>query len=372
MKILFVSHSFPPIIGGVENQNFLLSRALSKLPKTKVKIIKNTRGKIWLPFFVIITFVKALFLMARYDACLFGSGVLAPVGSWLKIFHPRKKFFCVTHALDIIYADKGTSLSEIYKKVNIPALKKMDRLFMVGNATIDEAIKLGIKKSKCKFIPNGINKEELQEKHTRKELSQIFGKNTKNKKVILRLGRFVPHKGTSWFIDNVMPKLPENILMIAAGGRVGKNTAGDKDDFLNSEKAIIENKLGDRVRLIPSIPQKDLKVLLNTVDIVVAPNIAIPGSMEGFGINAIEAGICKRIVLASNIEGLLDAIKDGKNGKLVESGNVTAWTNEIKKIIKLKKKTLEKRGQDASEYIEKNYSWNKIAKKYLREMKKPI
>ena len=368
MKILFISHSFPPIIGGVENQNFQLSEALSK--SVEIKIIKNTQGKLWLPIFIPLTFFKAFFLMTQYDVCLLGSGILTPLGSALKFFHPKKKFFCVTHALDIIFAEKKGWLSQIYKATNIPALKKMDKLFMVGNATIEEALKLGIDKKKCKFIPNGINKNDLREKHTREELSKIFGKSIKNKKVILRLGRFVPHKGTSWFIENIMPKLPENVVMIAAGGRVAKNTAGDKDDFLNSEKAILKNKLENRVKLFPAIPQKDLKILLNTVDLVVSPNLQISGSMEGFGINAIEAGICERIVLASNIEGLLDAIKDGKNGTLVENENIDAWVEAVKKIIKTDPSILKKRGQKVGKYVEKNYAWKKIAKRYLKEMKK--
>ncbi len=370
MKILFISHSFPPIIGGIENQNFQLTEALKKTEQAKIKIIKNTRGKIWLPIFVPITFLKAFFLMSRYDVCLLGSGVLAPIGSVLKFFHPKKKFFCITHALDIIFAEKEGFLPKIYAGINIPSLKKMDKLFMVGNATIEEAVKFGIDRKKCKFIPNGINKNDLVENHTRKELSKIFGKNTQEKKVILRLGRFVPHKGTSWFIDNVMPKLSKNILMIAVGGRVSKNTAGDKDDFLNAEKAIIKNGLESQVRLYPAIPQKELKILLNTVDLVVSPNIKIFGSMEGFGINAIEAGICKRIVLASDLEGLVDAVKDGKNGTIVEHENPEAWVKEINKIFKSKKETLSKRGIETAKYVEENYSWDKIAKKYLKEMNK--
>lgn len=368
MKILFISHSFPPIIGGIENQNFQLTQALAQ--SNEIKIIKNTRGKFWLPIFIPLSFFRALFLMKNYEVCLLGSGILAPIGSALSFFHPKKKFFCITHALDIIFADKKGLLPTIYKFINIPSLNKMRKLFMVGNATIEEAVRFGIDRKKCKFIPNGINKEDLKEKHIRKELSKIFGKNVQDKKVILRLARFVPHKGTSWFIENVMPKLPENVVMIAAGGRVAKNTAGDKDDFINCEKAILKNKLESRVRLFPAIPQKDLKILLNTVDLVVSPNIKVPGSMEGFGINAIEAGICERIVLASNIEGLLDAVKDGKNGIVLESENSQAWIKEIKKVIKLKKSDLEKQGKKASQYVEKNYSWNKISKKYLKEMKK--
>ncbi len=367
MKILFISHSFPPIIGGIENQNYQLTKALKE--SSQVKIIKNTRGKIWLPIFIPISFFKAFFLMSNYDVCLLGSGILAPLGSTLKFFHPKKKFFCITHALDIIFAEKKGILPKIYASVNIPSLKRIDKLFMVGNATIEKAIKFGIDRKKCKFIPNGINEKDLKEKHTRKELSKIFGKNIQNKKVILRLGRFVPHKGTSWFIENVMPKLPENIVMIAAGGRVSKNTAGDKDDYLNSEKAIIENKLEQRVKLFPAISQQDLKILLNTVDLVVSPNIKIPGSMEGFGINVIEAGICERIVLASNIEGLLDAIKNKKNGTIVEHENPEAWINAIKKIFKTDEKTLEEEKIKTGKYVKENFSWDKIADKYLKEMK---
>jgi phosphatidylinositol alpha-1,6-mannosyltransferase len=368
MKILFISHSFPPILGGIENQNFQLAKALEKTET--VQIIKNSQGKFWLPLFVPWAFLKSLFLMRKSDVCLLGSGVLAPIGLLIKIIYPRKRVYCITHALDIIFAQKPGFLSKIYSKINIPSLKKMDKLFMVGNATIEEAVKTGIKSNNCKFIPNGINKEELKEEHSRKELSLIFGKNTNDRKVILRLGRFVPHKGTSWFIDKVMPKLPENVVLIAAGGRVARNTAGDKDDFINSEKAIIKNGLEKRVRLYPAIPQKDLKILLNTVDLVVSPNIKIPGSMEGFGINVIEAGVCERVVLASDIEGLVDAIKGGENGKLIKHKNAKNWIKEVKKIIKLKKSELEKMGKKAGKYVEKNYAWDKIAQKYIKEMKK--
>src|SRR4030042_44071 len=89
---------------------------------------------------------------------------------------------------------------------------------------------------KFAFIPNGVNTDAPARNYKREEISKILGVDIKDKKIIFRLGRFVPHKGTSWFIRNVMPKLPENVIMIAAGSRVGKNTAGDKDDFLYLKK----------------------------------------------------------------------------------------------------------------------------------------
>ncbi len=368
MKILFISHSYPPIKGGVENQNYNLASKLQE--KTETKIIANGRGKKFLPIFLPWTLLKAFFLMTKYDACLLGNGVLAPIGVILRFFHPKKKFFCIVHGLDITFANREELLSKIYRNINVPSMKKFHKLFMVGNATIEEAVSAGIDRKLCQFIPNGVNEEDFKESHTRKELSQIYGKNIDDKKVILRLGRFVPHKGASWFIENIMPKLPENVVMIIAGGRVNRKTAGDQDAFIDCEQAIIKNHLEDRVRLIPSIPQDQLKIILNTVDIVVSPNIKIPGSMEGFGINVIEAGICNRVVLASDMEGLADAIKNGKNGILIESENEEQWIKKINGIIDAGDEFIENFGKRAGEYVKENYSWDKISKEYINEMKK--
>ena len=368
MKILFISHSYPPILGGVESQNYNLSKGLAKISSTK--IIANGVGKWWLPIFVPVTFIRAFFLMTNYDACLVGNGVLAPIAAILKFFHPKKKFFSVVHGLDITFAYKTSTLAKIYKNINIPALKKLDKLFMVGNFTIEEALKIGIAQDKCVFIPNGVPIEDLKKNFPRAALSKLFGEDLADKKLILRLGRFVPHKGTAWFIREVMPHLDENIVMIATGNRVAKNTAGDPDNFADCEKAIAENHLEKRVHLIPAIPQKDLGVLLNTADLVVSPNINYPGSSEGFGINAIEAAACERIVVAADLQGLADAIKNGKNGFLVEPENAEQWIKKINAIFSAGPDFAQNFGKMAGQFVRENFTWEKISQRYLEEMEK--
>jgi glycosyltransferase involved in cell wall biosynthesis len=361
MKILFISHSYPPIHGGVESQNYNLAESLKKI--CEVKIIANGKGKKWLPIFLPAAFFKIISQMGRYDACLLGNGVLAPLGAFSKIFYRKKKFFCIVHGLDITFGSKKGVLPRIYNQINIPSLRKLSKLLMVGNATVEKAVEAGIDREHCVFVPNGVNVEDFFEKHAREELSKIIGEDIQGKKIILRLARFVPHKGTSWFIKNVMPKLADNVMMVAAGGRVPEKTAGDRDDFLKCQKAIEENSLEKRVKLIPNISQENLKILLNTVDLVVSPNVRTEGSMEGFGINVIEAGACGRVVVASAIEGLKDAIKDGQNGFLIESGNTDGY---VKKITELLSDDVFRKefGEKARQYTIEHYSWNIIAKRY--------
>lgn len=368
--ILFISHSYPPILGGVESQNYNLAQGLGKL--TDVKIIANGKGKVWLPIFIPITLLRSIFLMLKYDVCLVGNGVLAPIAAILKFLYPRKKFFSVVHGLDITFSCKKGILPKIYKSINVPSLKVLDKLFMVGNFTIEAAEKIGIPKNHCVFIPNGVSSDELKKPHTREELSALFGSDVTNKKVILRLARFVPHKGTLWFIKNIMPRLGKDVVMIAAGHRVGKNTAGDPDNFPDCERFIRDNHLGDRIKLLPSISQKSIEILLNTVDLVVSPNIHYPGSIEGFGINVIEAAICERVVLASNMQGLADAIKDGKNGFLLEPENADVWADALNGLLGKDRVYLENFGKQASKFTEENFSWKIISLKYLEEMNKML
>lgn len=367
MKILYLSHTFPPTFGGLERQNYYLSESLKK--HAEVKVIANTKGKKWLPIFLSVTFLRCLFLMSSFDVCLLGSGVLSPLGAALKIIYPRKKFFSTVHGLDITFVHNTGILSKIYKYINIPSLKRVDKLFMVGNHTIDEAEKIGISRNHCVFIPNGIILEELKAAGSHEDMAKILGIDIAGKKVILRIARFVPHKGVEWFLRNVLPKLPENYLFAAVGGRVSARAAGNRDTYPACEQAIKELGLENRAKLITDIPESDKLVLLNSADLFISPNIKVPGYMEGFGITAIEGAACARVVLASDIEGLKDAIIEGENGFLVEHENAKAWISKINEVLADDKFRADF-GAKAKQYILNNFTWDKIALRYLEEIKK--
>lgn len=367
LRILFISRAFPPVMGGVEMQNYGISKALSSL--ATVTLLANKKGKKFLPAFLPIALLKSIFLFQKHDAVILGDGVLSPLGVILKLFYPKKKVICIIHGLDVTFALKNSLLGRIYKAINIPSQKKMDKLIMVGNETLREAEKAGIPRKKCVFIPNGFDPNEIYQEHSRKELEKLLGMNLNEKKVIFRGGRFVKHKGVEWFIRNVMPQLPEHYIFVAAGGIVFSKIAGDKNEYPSMKKATEEIRLTQRVKLLGNLSRADMKILFNTADLYVSPNIKVPGSMEGFGINAIEGAGCKKVVLASNLEGLKDAVQEGKNGFLLPPEDAGVW---IKKIIELlsNDKYRKKFGEKARQFVIDNYSWSNIAKKYLEVIEK--
>lgn len=367
MRILFLSRAYPPVRGGIENHNFFLAKHLGDV--ADVTTITNGRGKKFLPFFLPYALFRCLWLMRTHDTLLLGDGVLAPLGALISIVFPRKKFVCILHGLDITFARKKSIMGIIYRLVNIPCLRLLDLFIMVGNRTIEEAVKAGVPSSRCVHIPNGMNASSLYRPTTRDELASVLPFPLENRKTILRIGRFVEHKGVEWFIRNVMPKLPSDTVFIAAGGRVSKSAPGDKDSFESCQKAIEDLGVEKRVALIPDAPQETIRILYNAADLYVSPNIRIPGSMEGFGINAIEAAGCGRVVVASDLDGLADAILDGKNGFLIEPGNADAYALKIRSLLE-KDDYRSEFGRLAKEFTVRHFSWDGIARRYLEEIRK--
>lgn len=366
MRILFISRAYPPVLGGIERQNYELAHALAeRVPTT---IVANTRGKAFLPLFLPYAFARLLLALPRHDAVLFGDGVLTPLGAVAKFLFPHKRFVAIIHGLDVTFAQNTSLLGRIYKAVNIPSLRRMDRLVMVGNHTIDQAVAAGVDRERCTFIPNGLHPDNLTTTPDRDALARLLKMDIAGKTIILRVGRFVPHKGTAWFIDHVMPYLPDNTVFVAAGGR-NASGAGDRDAYTDSVDAVARHSLSNRVHLLTNVPQNTMRMLLNTADLYVSPNIDVPGSMEGFGINAIEAAVCGRTVLAADFQGLLDAIHDGANGILVAHDNPAAWIAAVTRVLdpSFDRATF---GATAAAYTRTHFDWPAIADRYIAVLQK--
>lgn len=354
MKILFISRAYPPVVGGIENQNYELSAWLSKIAETK--IIANKHGKKFLPIFIPYALFRALFLFKKYDIVLLGDGVLSVIGWKLKLFY-RKPVISVMHGLDLTFRNW------IYQKLWVGLfLKKMDKLIAVGNKTVRVAVEKGIAPKKIVFIPNGIDTKKFDGDFKREQLEEILGEEINSKKFILTSGRLAKRKGVAWFCENIMPRLPENVIYIIAGD------GPDKEDI---KKVIENNNLAARVKMLGYVTDEVRNILMNTCDVFAQPNIKIPGDMEGFGISVIEAAYCAIPVMAANLEGLKDAIKDGQNGFLIESGNADAWTQKINELLANDKFRAEF-GEKAKQYVLDNFTWDKIALRYLEEIKKTI
>ncbi|HCP08804.1 MAG TPA: hypothetical protein DIT25_03345 [Candidatus Moranbacteria bacterium] len=353
MKVLFISHTYPPITGGVETQNYDLSVWLAK--QSQIRLIVNKKR--WLiPFFLVYSAFKAIFLARNYDVIVLGSCLLGNIGWAVKKF-TNKPVVAVAHGLDLTWKNKF--YQSLWVGKFIPSL---DKLIAVGNETVRIAVEKGIAPEKIVFIPNGIDLQKYPGSSSKGELEKLIGEEIGNKKTILTSGRLAKRKGVAWFIDNVMPKLPDQVIYIVAG---------DGPDRENIQEAILKNNLEKRVKLLGYVTDPVRDMLFHTCDVFVQPNIEIAGDTEGFGISVIEAAYCGIPVVAARLEGLQDAIKDGQNGFLIESRDAGSYARKINEL--LSDDSFRKNfGEKARQYVVENYSWDKISKKYLEEIESAI
>ena len=103
--------------------------------------------------------------------------------------------------------------------------------------------------------------------------------------------------------------------------------------------------------------------LLEDSDLMVMPSVIYKKSVEGFGITFIEAASYAKPSIGGIFGGEADAIIEGKTGYLCDG-------NDLNNLYETFLKTLNNNhykdlGNNALEFS-KNFSWNKIIKKYIQ------
>lgn len=95
-----------------------------------------------------------------------------------------------------------------------------------------------------------------------------------------------------------------------------------------------------------------------------------PSSFEGWGITVIEANAAGTPVIASNINGLIDSVKDTKTGILVPVKDVEIWAKAMDGMIRYEEFRSEL-SQNALKWSN-NFSWDKSSKEFLKNIFKAI
>ena len=355
LRVLFLSRAHPPVVGGIENQNYALSKWLPTV--AHVTTIANRRSKRALAWFLPLVAIRALMLGRRYDVVLLGDGVLAAVGWIIKVFQPSMPVVCVVHGLDISYS------GWIYRRLWVRRfLRHLDKIITVSRSTRALAQAMGVGAGRLECIANGVEVHTALPRYGRHDLEKVVGAPLDNGAVLVTIGRLVRRKGVQWFVENVVPLLPRDTWYLIAG-------TGPEQAAL--QRALAKLRPGHRVRLLGMVEEGEKSVLLGAADLFIQPNIRVEGDPEGFGISVLEAGDHALPVIASALEGLTDALTDGENGWLVEPENARAYAEEIRKRL-ANLEILRTFGDRARCYVHSRFAWDVVIVQYRKVLEKAI
>lgn len=251
------------------------------------------------------------------DAILFSSMVTAALAVPLEKLLRRNKIATAS----IVNGLDATTPTWPYPLVVRRVFQALDVVMPISEATAEACRARGLNPSQCNVVPLGIRADRFAASIDHSVARQrILPGGSKPKLILCTVGRLVPRKGVAWFVDSVMPLLPEDVVYLIAG---------EGPDRGRIEAAVAQRNLRDRVKLLGAISDEQLADLYHGSDLFIMPNVPVANDMEGFGLVLLEAGLSGLPAIASDLEGIRDVISEGENGSLIASGDAEGFRAKI-------------------------------------------
>lgn len=380
--VLFVSHKYPPSVGGMEKQSYELIEG-TKPYLTTYQIVHD--GSMSIVQFFLSLNKRILALLQSHpeiNTIHYNDGLLATLCLRHKGYEHLKRIVTV-HGLDVVFP-----LSYYQKKI-LRKFNSFDHIIAVSRATQEACIQRGIAKEKITVVRNGID-PNFGQHTTISSLEDVLSTHhvPRGRRYIMLLGRPVKRKGFSWFIQQVLPLLNKekyHLLLVGPFRRSPSLTErlleilpnnfsalimlflGFPSDEKNLRTLLSDKRYNENITHLGKLPQEQLEVVLRSSDAFAVPNIVVDGDMEGFGLVCLEASISGAIVLAADLEGIRDAIQHRQNGYLIPSADAQAWKNAIEA---LEFDTNAVQRESFSTFTRQHYSWQHMIHGYLAVFEK--
>jgi len=372
-RITFLLRKNPESIGGVQRYLARLTANLDDLYNIEKLIWTGAdwAGPLYFPYFYNRSIRNGAGLVFCDDA------VTSLLGARIRE-KSHKKVVAAVHGLDVILP------IEWYQRQLKSAFRRLDKLVCVSQATAQQVKLRGASDEVVTVIPcpaeENFVKLEKNEELFRKIEAEI-GVNLRGKKVLLSLGRPIKRKGFDYFADRVFPHLSEDCVYIVAGPVLKKPAwiellsplLGKKlhhnlllaSGAYTSHERLLELCRHPRVYYINEISNIHRNLLYSACDLFVMPNRTVEGDMEGFGQVALEACMRGVPVIATGIEGIVDAVIDGENGLCFREGDDAGTIRAITELLGDESK-LREFGGKARDYTAKNFSMKTIVNRYQK------
>jgi phosphatidylinositol alpha-1,6-mannosyltransferase len=263
--------------------------------------------------------INCLSEAGKIDTVFVGHINLAPVAVLLKLLNPKIKLILIGHGIEIWQKQK------LFKKL---LLKWSDKILAVSNFTKKQIVNNnGIAADKIIIFPNTLDPYfKLPQNYSKPDYLLKRYNIDRKTKIILTITRITKYEGYKGY-DQILNALPSVIkevpdIKYILGGKydvIEEKRLKEKVKSLGLEKHFI---------LTGFIKEEEL-----TDHYLLADVFILPSKGEGFGIVFIEAAACGVPVIAGNQDGSVDALINGKLGKLINPDDIEEITKSIVALL---------------------------------------
>ena len=206
--------------------------------------------------------------------------------------------------------------------------------------------------NKVSFTPNGIDIIKFKKNDSKK--SKSLTKLPDNKFVVLFIGWLIKRKGIDYLMPaiNKIVKKNKKFFFVIIGD-------GEMKDFVT--KYLERNNLLNNVKLLDKVEPNKMPYFINSSEVFILPSLA-----EGRPSVILEAMACGVPVIATNIGGNNELIKDGENGILISPKSVKSISNGLMSLYNNKTLYNKIKRNSRKAIIDAKVSWESCAINFIR------
>lgn len=382
MKVCQVTHTFLPKIGGREIHVFNLSRALTNLG---IEVRVFTGDKVKKPSFERFANFSVVRLPSISVPLTLGSSdvdviyriipslPLMLMNSHIDLIHAHdyfhlssdmsawssklsgKPLVLTAHSMPSFFAVSKslTFLEKIYNRsLGRFTLNEADKIIFMSHFQVQKYLDLGVEKSKVEVIHPCLDVKEFDEflninSGGKDFYSEKFG--FRDNQIILFVGRIEKRKGVQYLIraiPDIVKEIPK-VRVVIVGPDAG---------YVNALRQMANDFNVARYVVFPGVlSDLELKRAICGADVFL-----LPSESENFPEVILKAAFLKRPIVASDVGGIPEFIEDGKNGFLVEAGDVEGISKNILMLLGDRDLALEF-GENAHKKVVKKHTMKQMA-----------
>lgn len=270
-----------------------------------------------------------------------------PIGIWLSKLKHLPRYFITCHGIDLINHSWGYRKKYNIDKQMAKAFNKADGVVATSTFAREQFESIGVKQEKIFDIPNGVNYERLQKKiniDMRKKNGIPQGTI-----LILSVGRNVIEKDYHNAVKafSKVASNNKNVHYMIIGSGTESIVSLAKTFQCEAQITLCQNLTDDEV--LTAYQQAD--IFLSSSKSELCPLVVL---------EALAAGLPE---VVTNISGSQDIIKMAKNGLIVEPGNPNQMADALNILIN--DETMRRRMAENNRVKAKFYSWENISRMYL-------
>lgn len=214
-------------------------------------------------------------------------------------------------------------------------------LVVVSPSTRDDLVRRGMPRKRIVVVPNG-----LDEARFRPGLPEREGD------LVLFVGRLEYYKG----VDDLLRAWPE-VRASRPDARLVLVGAGTAEESLR--RAASESGCEESVSFEGFVTEEEKIAWMRRASLVVQPS-----HKEGWGLTVLEANACGAPVVATEVPGLRDSVRNGETGLLVPGGDRSALARGI--VTLLEDEELRERLGEGGLRWSRRFRWDAVAEAFAR------